>query len=87
VLAEEMSGPQPKGGIGGISMGIPLEPSTPTEAAEVPCSFLVYQESSCKTCGGYVCSAAKNRRIMEVMLAICMSEPLECAIYQSKIDD
>ena len=73
----------PPAGIGGVTMagGIPMEANlTP----EPPCRFLVYKESGCASCGGYVCSASKDRRIMDTMLEVCMTEPVECAIHQKE---
>lgn len=71
----------PSTGIGGIGITIPT--GIPVKAdltPEPPCRFLVYKESGCDTCGGYVCSASEDRRIMDTMLEVCMKEPGECAI-------
>ena len=75
---------EPTNGIGGVTMstGLPMEPAlTP----EPPCQFLVYKESSCATCGGYICTAAEDRRIMDTMLDTCMKEPGECAIHNKEV--
>ena len=80
--------PAPTGGIGGIGrIGGPVNPfpnglpTAPRAEPEVPCEHLVYKESSCKTCGGYTCTAAGDKRIMDTMLDLCMETPGECAIY------
>lgn len=74
---------KPAAGIGGIRVtrGIPVEADV---APEPPCRFLVYKESGCKTCGGYVCSVSSDRRIMDAMLEVCISEPAECAIRRNQ---
>ena len=73
----------PPAGIGGVTMagGIPMEANL---APEPPCRFLVYKESGCASCGGYICSASENRKIMDSMLEVCMNEPVECAIHQKE---
>jgi len=85
VVSMEEQKPAPQvGGIGRVGGAIPS--GIPTEAnltPEPPCRFLVYKESGCATCGGYVCSASEDRRIMDTMLEVCMNEPVECAIHQN----
>ena len=85
VTQKEQTPPKKTGGIGGINMsftrGLPTKvASTP----EPPCRFLVFTEGSCKDCGGYVCAASDNRRIMDSMLEVCMKEPGECAIHEKE---
>ena len=85
VTPEEQTPTQKTGGIGGINTaftsGLPTEVSS---SPEPPCRFLVFSESSCKDCGGYVCAAADNRRIMDSMLDLCISNPVECEIHEKE---
>ena len=85
VAPEEKKPTQKVGGIGrlggSIPSGIPVEANV---TPEPPCRFLVYKESGCKTCGGYVCSVSEDRKIMDSMLEDCMNEPDECAIHEKE---
>ena len=71
------------GGIGGIGFtGIPM---TAGLTPEPPCRFLVYKEGSCKSCGGYTCTAASiEKKIMPVMLDVCKDNPDDCEIHNNK---
>jgi hypothetical protein len=83
ISEEEQKPSTGTGGIGGLNMsrGLPVEAGV---TAEPPCRFLVFTVGGCRDCGGYVCSASKNRKIMDSMLEVCMSEPDECAIHEKE---
>ena len=85
VTPEEQKPTTKVGGIGRLGGVIPS--GIPVEAAvtpEPPCRFLVYKEGGCAMCGGYVCSASEDRKIMDSMLEDCMNEPDECAIHEKE---
>jgi len=66
-----------------MSRGIPL-----VEGAlegEPPCRFLFYREGSCASCGGYVCGAVGDKRIMDPMIPTCQNEPWSCEIHKTKV--
>jgi len=64
-----------------MAEGLPTQPSL---EREVPCPYLVYRESGCASCAGYICAASGNRRVMETLLPTCKEEPWSCEIYKKQ---